>query len=360
MQRNRIIKTERLIKSILLGLVVLTGSQADLNSQNNRTNNQYSSSIAMDTNKLHSQADAFLQTIDPNLQLNQTKAIEEAIKGDFTSLLQVRNSRNIATELIEGVKARYITEKMRIYFPDDLRKDEKLPCLIYLHGGCWVFGSINSCSGFCMELVKQSRVIVVALDYSLAPTNPYPAALEDIMQCTDYLFSHAKELNIDSENISLGGDSAGGNIAIVASVQRNQKGKKNYASLIAFYPVTKAWNDKSSSWKAYEKHSGLEGILMDIGNKVYTGNNKATNPEISPAMYEDKDLKTLPKTLIVAADRDILKDQGREFYERIDKLGVDARYIVLPYTYHLFITVKGQEEAFNTSVKLSGELLNER
>ncbi|MBQ9311563.1 MAG: alpha/beta hydrolase [Bacteroidales bacterium] len=347
------------IKVLLLCLTIFSINQTELIAQNTNTKTYSTQTISMNTKLLHQEADDFLKTLDPNLQYNQTKAIEQALNGDFTSLIEVRNSRNVAIPLIDGVKAKYITEKMRIYYPANLRENEKLPCLIYLHGGCWIFGSINSCSRFCMELVKNHRVIVVALDYSLAPTNPYPYALNDIMQCTDYLFEHAQELNIDADNISLGGDSAGGNMAIVAAVQRKQKGKKNYASLIAFYPVTKAWNDESISWKTYEKNSGLEGILMDIGNKAYIGEDDKENPEISPAMYKDKDLKELPKTLIVAADRDILKDQGREFYERILKLGVDARYVLLPYTYHLFITVKGQQEAFNTSVKLSGDFLNE-
>ena len=309
---------------IILIIFCLIQNNICIFAQNNVRSERLTNFLSMNTEKLQQEADAFLQSLDPELQIRQTNAIEEAMNGDYTSLIQVRNSRNIAKPLIKGVKARYISEKMRIYYPEDLKKGEQLPCLIYLHGGCWVFGSINSCSEYCMQLVKQSRIVVVALDYALSPTNPYPAALNDIDQCTDYLIGNCESLNINPKRISLGGDSAGGNMAIVAAIQRKQKGKQPYASLIAFYPVTKAWNDESNSWKTYGKHSGLEAALMDIGNKSYAGKNEATNPEISPAMYTDKDLRLLPKTLIVAADRDILKDQGREFYERIYDLGIDA------------------------------------
>lgn len=312
----------------------------------------------LNAEKMKSEADIFIRSLPAGRQTYQAEAIREALKGDFTALMQVRNSRNITSELPDGVSAKYLNEKIKLYYPSDLKEEEHLPCLIYLHGGCWVFGSINSCARYCGELCRKYRIVVAAIDYALAPSFPYPYALNEIMQCSDIIFNNAASYGVDAGRISIGGDSAGGNLAIVAALQRKQQ-KQQYASLVLFYPVVKAWDDGSESWRLYGKNAGLDADLMDISNKAYIGKSHRHNPEISPAMYSDDVLKTLPKTLCVAADRDILRDQGKEFADRLHKLGVDVKYCCLQGTFHLFITVDGQEEAFSQSVRLSGEFLNQ-
>ena len=113
--------------------------------------------------------------------------------------------------------------------------------------------------------------------------------------------------------ISIGGDSSGGNLAIATALSFPEN---TFSSLITFYPVTKAYADDSGSWKKYGVGFGL-----------------------------------------VAAERDILRDQGLEFVNRLKNLGKEARYVLIPGSVHLFITVDGQPSAFNMSVEESAAFI---
>ena len=130
------------------------------------------------------------------------------------------------------------------------------------------------------------------------------------------------------------------------------------AGLLLFYPVVKAWNDHTPSWQKYNKGFGLDGDLMEAFNQSYEPSpDRIHNPEISPMSATDKTLKKLPRTLLIAAGRDILACQGKEFIDRITSLGVNATRLEFPSAVHLFITVPGQETAFYEAVKHTVEFL---
>ncbi|MDE7125104.1 MAG: alpha/beta hydrolase, partial [Muribaculaceae bacterium] len=132
--------------------------------------------------------------------------------------------------------------------------------------------------------------------------------------------------------------------------------KDTFDSMIVFYPVIKAFPDNSSSWNDYGVGFGLDSELMEAFNESYTSD--IFNPMVSPAFAVDDDLKFLPATIVIAADRDILKDQGYEFAQRIKRIGVEVEYQVIPGSVHLFITVPGQPSAFNYSVTHTSEFIS--
>lgn len=311
-----------------------------------------------EADRMRAEADAFLKTMPEGQQDRQTAAVYAAMDGNTKALLEVRNSRNTPAELPEGVTARYVTPTMRLYAPSKPSDSGKpMPLLIYLHGGGWTFGSINSCSRFCGELAAKGGVLVLALDYRLAPEHPYPAALNDCISAIEFARSHAAEWGGSPDLISVGGDSSGGNLAL-ASQLRLQKAGRSLHSLLLFYPVTEAWADGSESWTKYAKGYGLDADLMDAFNRAYSVGNYRF-PLISPASADDTELAKLPPTLIIAAERDVLCDQGRRFYERVKKLGVNVSREVFGGTVHLFITVKGQETAFRNAVERASVFLRQ-
>ncbi len=291
------------------------------------------------------EADTFISNLPDGLQQKQKSAIKSAINGDTAALRRVRNSRNAEAELSTGVKATYLNHSMHLY---EIENDTTtLPLLIYLHGGGWTFGSINSCSRFCDAIAASGAARVLAIDYSLAPESPFPAALNDCTAALEYAHTNAAILKTTPALISIGGDSAGGNLAVAAALKC---GCLPVRSLILFYPVTKAYADDSESWNKYGHGYGLDADLMAEFNKAYTIGTSPHNPLISISSAKTENLAKLPPTLLVGAGRDILRDQGKEFADRLPGI---VRRVEFPGAVHLFITVPGQPTAFKKAVELS-------
>lgn len=291
------------------------------------------------------QADEFLRNMPSGLQHKQTLAILKAIDGDNKELMAVRNSRNTQPKYSDNVETKMITQTMRIYEPKG-SQGQHLPVLLYLHGGGWTFGSINSCGRFCDAMAASGEVRVIALDYRLAPEHPYPEGLNDCITAVNYIINHAEELQIDVNHITIGGDSSGGNLALATALSETCRGK--IESLLLFYPVIKAFEDGSESWQQYGKGFGLDAEVMDAFNRAYTINADKRSSAISVGLCSDEELNMLPRTLLIAAERDILRDQGMALAERIHG---KIQRIEYQGAVHLFITVPGQDIAFDRAVK---------
>ena len=313
------------------------------------------------------EAVGFIGSLPPDLQLRQEQAVRKAIDGDNSALVAVRASRNPAYRLPENVDTIDIDKKYRIYIPAH-KPDKPLPLLIYLHGGGWCFGSINSCARFCAGLVAESDMAVMAVEYPLAPEHAYPAAIDSCTDAVIFAFDNAERYGFDTDNISLGGDSSGGNLALTTALNLVYMAEKSgnpdgtsslphLKSLLLFYPVVKAWSDDCESWHKYGCGFGLDAGIMEAFNEAYVGENNPEEPLISPICASERHLAQLPPVLIVNADHDILRDQGLEMYKRMADAGVNVTRTVYPGTTHLFITVDGQPAAFDKAIKASAEFL---
>ncbi len=299
-------------------------------------------------NVFFQETESFLSSLPYGLQQRQTNAIRKAIDGDSDALNEVRNSRNAVTALPDGVSRVVINDTLTL-FRSDRYSNETIPLLVYFHGGGWTIGSINSCSRYCAALAGKG-VAVLAVNYRLAPEHPFPAGLDDCIASVKVALDSLDAWKCGS--VSVGGDSSGGNLAIAAAMSFP---KDTFKSLVLFYPVTKAFDDNSISWKSYGAGYGLDSELMNAFNEAYTSD--YGNPLVSPALASDSQLEQLPPVMLMAADYDILKDQGQEFAYRIRNLGVETDYSVIPGTVHLFITVAGQPAAFREAVTHSSAFI---
>lgn len=297
---------------------------------------------------LQTEADAFLINLPSGMQARQTEAIRAALSGDFGALESVRNTRKAASPLPEGVVRSDVGAGLTL-FRSDRYVDRRMPLLVYYHGGGWTIGSINSCSRYCGAMADNG-ITVLAVDYRLAPEHPYPQGLEDCVAAARFALDHQDDWNVSG--ISLGGDSSGGNLAIATAMRFPED---TFSSLVLFYPVTLAYADGSVSWRKYGEGYGLDATLMDVFNDAYTSD--VHNPFVSPLEADMGVLSQLPPTLLVAAERDILRCQGAEFADTLQVHGVPVKYHLLPGTVHLFITVDGQPTAFRRAVRLSSEYL---
>lgn len=294
------------------------------------------------------QADSFLRNMPEKLQAQQAEAIHKAMAGDTGMLAKVRQSRNRVVQLPAGVCRTDVGNGLALFRSTHYDSDT-IPLLVYLHGGGWVIGSVNSCSRYCGAMAAKG-VAVLAVDYMLAPEHPFPEGLDDCVAAVRFAIDRMEQWKCSG--ISIGGDSSGGNLAIATALSFPEN---TFSSLITFYPVTKAYADDSGSWKKYGVGFGLDSALMDAFNNAYTAD--CRNPLVSPAEADDVALMKLPPVLMVAAERDILRDQGQEFVNRLKNLGKEARYVLIPGSVHLFITVDGQPSAFNLSVEESAAFI---
>ncbi len=307
-----------------------------------------------DSEVMRRQANVFIRSHASRIQQDQARAIAMSLIGENGRLNSIRESRNAAPQLPVGVVVKTPAPNMRLYQRFDA-DTTRLPLLVYLHGGGWTFGSINSCARFCATMAATGRVRVLAVDYRLAPEHPYPAGLNDCVAAIEYALSNFEALSITPGGVFVGGDSAGGNLALAAAMRPELSGQID--GLILFYPVTKAFSDGSASWREFGSGYALDSELMSQFNMAYTYRSGATpaDPLISVGLAPDSMLSTLPPTLLVAAGRDILRDQGRELAERLpDKI----TRVELSQAAHLFITVPGQDEAFLTAVILASDFIN--
>lgn len=298
---------------------------------------------------MHDEADAFLGAMPAGLQELQTLAIRKALSGDFVALEEVRNARRIAAALPEDVVRIDVGPGLTL-FRSERYRGGKMPLLVYFHGGGWSIGSVNSCSRYCGAMA-ESGVAVLAVDYRLAPEHSYPQGLEDCIEAAGFAIKHMDDWNVNG--VSLGGDSSGGNLAIATAMSFP---KDTFTSLILFYPVTRAYADGSESWREYGEGYGLDSTLMEAFNDSYTSD--IHNPFVSPLEADEAVLSKLPSTLLVAAERDILRSQGVELADTLNGCGVPVEYVLLPGTVHLFITVAGQPTAFRHAVRLSSDFLS--
>lgn len=309
------------------------------------------------------QADDFIDAVSDGRQDRQADAVLHAIRGQGAELLAIRNSRRATHVVSKSVKAQDIIGdgsarglKMRLYRPLAAAK-KPLPLLVYFHGGGWTWGGIESCAAFCDALAATGKVMVLAVDYSLAPEKPFPAGLMDCVSSVEYAFSHAKKWGSAAGMVSAGGDSSGGNLALATALYMNKNATagQRLHSLVLLYPVVKAYADKESkSWKKYGRGYGLDKRLMEAFCDAYIAKGNKNDPLVSPVDATPAQLSKLPPMLLVGAERDILRDQGAEFAGKLK----NVRRVEFPGAVHLFITVPGQKAAFDKAVSLVSSYLD--
>lgn len=287
---------------------------------------------------------AFLENMKPGLQHTQMLAVRKAMQGDDSDLQQIRESRNQIPSLPEEVSTSYPAPTICLFSPKKAT-NRKRPILLYLHGGGWCFGSINSCARFCAAVALEADCIVAALNYRLSPAHPFPAPLEDCQKAVAYLKEHAFKWGGDSTHVSVGGDSAGGNLALATALS-----VPGISKVIPIYPVTKLFTEQTPSWIKYANGYGNDAKLLEAFNEAYA-NNQERNPLASVGLCSDEALKALPPALFISAGHDILLDKTATLVERMQHLDMPVSYRIYPTATHLFITVPGQPTAFKEAVR---------
>jgi acetyl esterase len=209
------------------------------------------------------------------------------------------------------------------------------PVLVFIHGGGWVIGDLETHEPFCIDVAIELDLPVVAVDYRLAPEHPFPAAAVDAITAARWIADGAPELGRVATSLFLAGDSAGGNLAaVVSAALRDAPALAPVAGQWLIYPAA----DPCVRYPSYDQFN--QGFLlvkesMDWFEESYAG--PRGDWRYSPLLAG---VEGLPPTLVVTAGLDPIRDQGRAYAQRCIEAGVETIYWEAPGTVHGFINLR--------------------
>ena len=232
---------------------------------------------------------------------------------------------------------------LRIYTPRELKSAEKLPVLVWYHGGGYVIGDLDTHDSACRVLANDADCIVVSVDYRLAPENKFPAAVEDCEVALKWVAKHAKDIHADDKRIAVGGDSAGANLATVVSVLARNAGFPAICFQLLVYPVT-APEPETKSHYAFAEGYLLTRKTITWFFEHYVRSAKDTR-DFRYAPLEADDLSSLPPALIIVAGFDPLRDEGIQYAEALIHAGNRVRLSNYESMIHGFLLMGGMVDA---------------
>jgi acetyl esterase len=210
---------------------------------------------------------------------------------------------------------------LRIYQPD---AEGPLPLLLYVHGGGFVIGDLETHDKVCRTLSHDVAAVVVAVDYRLAPEHPFPAAVDDVACALRWVAAHARELGADSSRLALAGDSAGAQLATVAVLRA--AGAIAPRALGLIYPVAQHYSEPSPSMVENGEGKFLTTGVMRWFIDCYLGGRQALARHVDFALLHAQALDTLPPTWLATMGHDPLRDEGHALALRIAQAGVPTEH----------------------------------
>lgn len=319
---------------------------------------------------------------EPNSKLPNLNNITE----EFVSMLEKQDAPPLyklspkdARQVLDNIQKQYHKEietdvtdttifvepsqhiKLRVVRPKNNK--EKLPAILYIHGGGWVLGGVESYDMVIKKLAVCTNSVVVFPVYSLSPEAKYPTAINEIYSTLQYMYDSPELFNIDRNNVALAGDSVGGNMATVTAIRAKNKRGPQIKFQCLFYPVTNADMD-TKSYELFKDGPWLSKKAMEWFFDSYASKNQRDDIYISPLKAQEEDLENLPPTLIITAENDVLRDEGEAYGRKLESAGVNVLNIRMNGTIHDFIMLNALSEtqpakgAFELACKMLKDALN--
>ena len=244
---------------------------------------------------------------------------------------------------------------LRLYRPAGTSGSERLPVLVYFHGGGWTIGDLDTHDVLCRQLAQASGAAVVSVDYRLGPEQRFPAAVDDCVAATRWVRAQADALALDASRLAVGGDSAGGNLAAVVCLVLREAGEPLPAFQLLIYPAT------DMRAVAPSHTSNGQGYLLTRDSiAYYRGHYLAeaaqwTDWRASPLLASDH--RGLPPALVLTAGFDPLRDEGLQYANALSAAGVPAQYVCFERQIHGFFSMSRIIDEASLAVALCGSAL---
>ena len=224
----------------------------------------------------------------------------------------------------------------RLYHP---MPGTTLPLLVFIHGGGWVFGTLDTHDPLCSALAAAAEIAVLSLEYPRAPERRFPTALDTVRAAVVTAVEQADTLGIDAGRIAVGGDSAGGNLSAALCLATRDEGGPAIAHQLLLYPVV----DNDFTRASYvENATGymLSSEMMQWFWAQYLGDASRDAGALATPIRADS-LAGLPSATIVTAEFDPLRDEGTAYAERLKAAGVAVTHDHFPGVIHGFASMLG-------------------
>lgn len=278
---------------------------------------------------------------EPTVPHKYTITVPEG-RIQLESLVALAGGERRPLPLIEDILLPHPSDKtdfsLRIYHPS---LTEKLPLMLYIHGGGWTRGNLHTHDKLCRRMAFENNIRIVSLDYRLSPENPFPAGLRDALAAYEWCLDHANELNIDKDRIVIAGDSGGGNIAAALTCTLKDQGKASPKMLMLFYPSLDL-TGAAPSMDEFATGSFLtkEVVLQYTTNYIGPDHSIAKdNWQISPLAFQD--FSGFPETAVLVCGADPIRDDGVFFEEKVRTHGNKTHFICMDGVLHAFLQLEG-------------------
>lgn len=241
--------------------------------------------------------------------------------------------------------------KIRLRHYQPANHTQALPLLLFIHGGGFVVGDLDTHDEPCRMLCKYGQMHVLSVDYRLAPEHQAPAAAEDCVTALRWVYANTDVLGVDPNRIAVGGDSAGGNLSAVVS-QMTAGTDVAPAAQLLIYPVVDL-SQKYSSHDTYSQHLFLSKADMAAATRFYTEGCGITlnHPQISPLYGK---LEQVAPALVLTAEFDVLRDEGELYAKRLQEAGNQAIFYRVAGQGHGFINISAiNPQAYEASKRMA-------
>lgn len=285
--------------------------------------------------------------------------------------IQVKASRKLANlKTISPMKVFYETLDAKVYnegYEIPIRaylprkKDrEDMKVILYLHGGGWATESIDTYARALHLLAYETDCVVVAVEYRLAPEHKYPVPLEDCYAAAKALFTGELVDGIDPDKIIIAGDSAGGNMTAAVSLMARDRGEFSVKNQILIYPATYLEYENPPFRSVYENGSDYIltiGKMKDYVNLYLNDEEERREKYVSPLC--ETDYSNQPRTMIITAEFDPLRDEGEAYGKRLLHAGNEVEVYRLNDAIHGFFSLGMKSQHMRDSLALIKEFLKE-
>jgi acetyl esterase len=230
--------------------------------------------------------------------------------------------------------------RARHYVPMSQGLARPAPLLVWFHGGGFVVGDLDSADQPCRMLCRYADLHVLSVDYRLAPEHVFPAAVDDGLAAFEWALEHAAELGADPTRVTVGGDSAGGNLAAVVAQQTRQR--RPPAAQLLVYPATDLAH-RLPSVDQFADGYFLTDADITWYRDVYAAAADRTDPRMSPLLADD--FAGLAPALVVTAAFDVLRDHGEQYAVALEQAGNPVVLRRVPRLIHGFLNTTGINRA---------------
>jgi acetyl esterase len=235
---------------------------------------------------------------------------------------------------------------IRVYRPDVAGP---LPVLVYLFGGGWVLGTVDTSDALCRTLTNSVGCLTVSIGYRLAPEDPFPAAVEDCYAGLRWVADHAADLGGDPKRLAVAGDSAGGNLAAVTALLARERGGPALSGQVLVYPTTDYTSDSPSMRENTDPYFFNQTSVGWYWEHYLRASDDGYDPLASPLLAHD--LSGLPPALVITAEFDPIRDQGEEYAKRLSGAGVPVEQTRYRGMVHGFFSMGGELDAGRRAVE---------